>query len=420
MKAVVLCSGLATRMGGTIKPLIKVAGREIIYRTLKILQDNGVDEFIIIANKINKNALTKFLEENGFKFKIVVNEQPERGSGYSFYLSKDFVNGRFVLIMGDHIFEEDFIRNALKLDGLICDCDSKFVNVEEATKVLVKNGRVTDIGKHLNNFTCIDTGFFILTKDIFTIAEKLIKEKKVVELSEIIKEAKVNVNTLNGYFWMDIDTPEDVKRAKKIIVRKSVKKGEDGFISRHLNRKISPLISEKLIDRIDPIHATIMSFLVGILSSLVVFYSIPLSGIIYQISSILNGVDGEIARAAMKTSKTGGWLDSTLDRYVDFLFLTCLAVNSLVNYEWILALFAIFGSFMISYTTERYRAEFKESFYKRHRPVVFGKRDERIFLIMLFCLLSPWVDIFYLFVVIAIVTNLRVVESILRVILLKR
>ncbi len=416
MKAVVLCSGLATRMGGVVKPIIKVAGREIIYRTLKTLQDNGVDEFIIIANKINKNALTKFLEENGFKFKIVVNEQPERGNGYSFYLSKDFVDGRFILVMGDHVFEEDFVKNALKLDGMICDQNPKFVNVEEATKVLVKNGRVADIGKHLDNFTCIDTGFFILTKDAFSTAEKLIREKKVVELSEIIKEAKVKVSTLNGYFWMDIDTPEDVKRAKKIIVRRSVKGGEDGFISRHLNRKISLLISEKLIDRIDPIHATIISFLVGILSSLVVFFNVPLSGIIYQISSILDGVDGEIARAALKTSKTGGWLDSILDRYVDFLFLTCLAVTSLFSYEWIFALFAIFGSFMISYTTERYKAEFKESFYKRHRPVVFGKRDERIFLIMLFCLLSPWVDIFYLFVVIAIVTNLRVVESVLRVI----
>ena len=234
--------------------------------------------------------------------------------------------------------------------------------------------------------------------------------------TEIIKEAKVKVSTLNGYFWMDIDTPEDVKRAKKIIVRRSVKGGEDGFISRHLNRKISLLISEKLVDRIDPIHATIISFLVGILSSLVVFFNVPLSGIIYQISSILDGVDGEIARAAMKTSKNGGWLDSILDRYVDFLFLTCLAVTSLFSYEWIFALFAIFGSFMISYTTERYKAEFKESFYKRHRPIIFGKRDERIFLIMLFCLLSPWVDIFYLFVVIAIVTNLRVVESVLRVI----
>ena len=416
MKAVVLCSGLATRMGGVIKPLIKIAGREIIYRTLKSLRDNGVEEFVIVANKFNKDSLKEFLEENGFKSKVIVNEHPERGNGYSFYLSKEFVSERFVLVMGDHVFEEDFVKNALNLDGLICDCDPKFVDVKEATKVLVKNGRVADIGKDLEEFTCVDTGFFILTKDVFNAAERLVREREVVELSEVIKEAGVKVSTLNGYFWMDIDTPEDVKRARKVIVRRSVKGGEDGFISRHLNRKISLLISERLVDRMEPIHATIISFFVGVLSSLLVFFSIPLSGIIYQISSILDGVDGEIARAALKTSKKGGWLDSILDRYVDFLFLSCLAISTLsALHEWAFALFAIFGSFMISYTTERYKGEFRESFYKKHRPVVFGKRDERIFLVMLFCLLSPWVDVFYLFVVVAVLTNLRVVESVLRV-----
>ncbi|NOY10577.1 MAG: NTP transferase domain-containing protein, partial [Archaeoglobi archaeon] len=57
MKAVLLCSGLATRMGGRIKPLVKVGGREILYRTITLLRTHGIDEFVIVVNRKNKEAI---------------------------------------------------------------------------------------------------------------------------------------------------------------------------------------------------------------------------------------------------------------------------------------------------------------------------------------------------------------------------
>ncbi len=415
MKAVVLCSGLAKRMGGVVKPLLKIAGREIIYRSMKFLENRGIDEFIVVVNRINREKIEDFLKRNDFRYRIVVNDHPERGNGYSFYLAREYIDSDFVLIMGDHVYEERFIDEALKLRGLICDRKPRFIDVSEATKVLVKDGRVEKIGKKLKDFTCVDTGFFVLSPDIFDVAEDIVREKDVIELSEIMERAGVEVSCLDGYFWMDIDTVEEAKQAKKIIVSMAVKGREDGFISRHLNRKVSTRISSFLVDKIEPIHATWLSFFAGIISSFTIFFSIPLAGVLYQFSSIFDGVDGEIARAAMKTSKHGGWLDSILDRYVDSIFLLLLAFATLRgNYEWLIAVLAIFGSFMISYTTERYKAEFGESFYKKYKPIIFGKRDERIFIVMLFCLLSFCIKAIYLFAFLAIITNLRVVESVLR------
>ena len=410
MKAVVLAAGLGTRMSAKIpKPLLKVAGREILYRSLKILSELGVDEFIIVVSK-KRELIEEFLKRHGFKYKIVRNDHPERGNGYSFYLAKDYVDDRFVLIMGDHVYEREFIERAIRGNGLIGDRIARFIDVDEAMKVICRNGRVDRIGKDLDKFDYVDTGFFVLTPDVFKYAEELVKSKHEVSLSEIMERAKVPVTDVSGYFWIDIDTPEELKRANRTIVRMSVKGTGDGFVARYLNRKISLRLSEILVNRITPNQATLISFIIGTISALITFLSVPLAGIVYQISSILDGIDGEIARAAMRTSRFGGWFDSVLDRYVDFLFLLCLAiVGDLSLLGWIIACLAMFGSFMVSYSTERYKGAFFNDFYRDFKFKFPGKRDERIFIIMIFCLFG-W--IFQLFVLLAILANLRVLATV--------
>lgn len=89
MKAVILAAGFGTRMKKKIpKPLIKVAGREIIYRTMKLLS-KYVDEFIIVVGK-NGEKIDEFLKSKEFNYTLVWNQSPEKGNGYSFYLTKKF------------------------------------------------------------------------------------------------------------------------------------------------------------------------------------------------------------------------------------------------------------------------------------------------------------------------------------------
>jgi len=64
MQAVVLAAGLGTRMGTLAenqpKGLLKVAGREIVYRTLRVLKNLGIEEFIIVTNPKYKQAYENF------------------------------------------------------------------------------------------------------------------------------------------------------------------------------------------------------------------------------------------------------------------------------------------------------------------------------------------------------------------------
>ncbi len=410
MKAIILAAGLGSRLGGVPKPLIKVGGCEIILRTMKLLSPY-VSEFIIVAS-LYASEMDGFLRDKGFRYRIVKHEHPERGNGYSLLVAREFVDGKFVLTMGDHVYGEDFIKKAVQGKGLIADRKPRFVDVKEATKVKAVNGRVVEIGKELESYNCIDTGFFVLTPDIFNAAEKLI-DREDISLSEIVKVAELPVTFVDGELWMDVDTKDDVMRANRALIYSAVKDSGDGFVSRNLNRKISTRVSSLLVNHLTPTHMTLISFFFGILASLTTLISIPAAGLIYQLSSILDGCDGEIARASLMTSRKGGYVDSFLDRFVDFLFLATIAFLHPETLQ--IALFAIFGSVMVSYSTEKYKAEFGESIYGKIHLMNYlpGKRDERIFLIMIFCLLSALsaVWIYWMFWVVAVLSLFRVLAT---------
>jgi CDP-L-myo-inositol myo-inositolphosphotransferase len=416
MRAVLLAAGLATRMGDLAgekpKGLLKICNRELVYRTIEFLKKRGVNDFIVVVNEKSKKAYEKFFSKLNVNYTIVVNESPERGNGYSLLKAKNFVKGKFVLFMSDHVYEEEFIEKALKGFGIIVDKVGRFIEKDEATKVKISNGKVADIGKNLKDYDGYDTGFFVLNEEIFKSAQELHKEKESFSLSEVVKRSRLPVYEVSGLFWMDVDTPEDLRRARKLILKLSVKEGEDGIVAQKLNRKVSTFLSTLLSEKLTPNKATFISFLVGILSTLTAIVSLPVGGALYQLSSMIDGMDGELARCGLRTTKLGGYIDSILDRFVDSLFLLAVAVHVKPSLLSLLLLgSAIFGSTMVSYTTEKYKASFSSSPFKdipelKKFP---GKRDERVFLIFLTSLTN---SAFLVLLLVALLSNLKVLYNV--------
>ena len=410
--AVVLAAGLGRRMGERPKGLLKVARREILYRTMELLRRRGIERFVIVTNERYAPLYREFLERGDFNAELVINPEPEKGNGHSLHLVREYVSGRFVLVMSDHVYSELFVKVAIRGSGLIVDRMPRWIDVGEATKVKVKDGRVEQIGKNLEDWDAVDTGFFVLDDGIFRVTGELEEEKNGdYSISEVVERAKLPVTFVDGLGWTDVDTPEELKRARKMLVFTAVKGTGDGFISRHLNRRISTRISYLLVERATPNQMTVVTFALGMLSALFTLVNLPLAGILYQLSSILDGVDGELARAQMRTSRFGGYIDSLLDRYVDGTFLALLAYSTLREPLWYLvALLALLGSVMVSYSTEKFKAAYGEDAYSLIPALrrILGKRDERIFLTMLFLLYPGNVSIKALFILLAILTNIRV------------
>lgn len=391
MKAVILAAGRGTRLfgGGFPKVLVKVAGRELLWRHLRLLSERGVDEFIVVVNPENEGAIRRALEGWGYPSRVVVNPEPERGNGYSLLQAREHVDGPFILVMGDHVYEEAFLDEAMRGRGIVVDGEASFIDKEEATKVVVQDGHVRDIGKGVQG-DLYDTGFFLLDPSVFDHAQRVLEEKGSVEMADVVRRAALPYTEVRGRFWMDIDTSEDLRKATRAIVRRSVKPTGDGLVSRLFNRRLSLLLTERVVDHLTPNQATLLSTLVGLLAALLALLSPSLGGILYQLSSVLDGTDGEIARSSLRESPLGGWVDSVLDRVVDFCFLLSLGLYLGPEAPWEVLSGAIFGSLMVSYTSERYRGATGRDLYQDHPQLLYlgGKRDERVFLIMVFCLLG--------------------------------
>ena len=113
------------------------------------------------------------------------------------------------------------------------------------------------------------------------------------------------------------------------------------------------------------------------------YWFLALGGIIAQFASIIDGSDGEVARLKYLSSDYGGWFDAVLDRYADAFLLFGLTwhVYSQHLSPWALGIgfLAIIGSFMLSYTADKYDKLMKNRIQKGVRM----GRDIRVFLIFL-------------------------------------
>ncbi len=112
---------------------------------------------------------------------------------------------------------------------------------------------------------------------------------------------------------------------------------------------LEPLV--KPLSGVNPNTLTLLGSIPSLLFFVFVIYHWYLAAIIAFIGSLFDMFDGMIARKYNKVTAFGGFLDSTLDRVSDFLFITAFAFAGIVRWE-ITAPLLLF-SFLISYTRSR-------------------------------------------------------------------
>ena len=109
-----------------------------------------------------------------------------------------------------------------------------------------------------------------------------------------------------GLWWQDVDTPADLRRAAARL-RQSLTKEADGPVSRYLNRPVSTRLSMALAHL--PIHPHVVSlaaFLLGVVAAWLLSSGRGIAGgLLAQLASIVDGVDGEIARLQVRGSDPG-------------------------------------------------------------------------------------------------------------------
>lgn len=265
-----------------------------------------------------------------------------------------------------------------------------------------------------------DTGVFLCTTALFEGLEKAAEVNKhglSDALRELAQEGRAGTVDVTGQSWLDVDTPQALHEAEHRLLQELVGKPSDGPVARHLNRPLSRWITGYLVHT--PITPNLISFVSWLLSCFAAvlfamggYPALALGGLIAQFASIIDGCDGEVARLKHSESKSGGWFDAVLDRYADAFLLFGLTWHAFsannTHLSLVIGFAAIIGSFMISYTADKYDGLMAR---KLQGAVYFRLgRDIRVFIIFLGALFNQ--PLFAL-IVIALIMNIEVVRRII-------
>ncbi len=143
--------------------------------------------------------------------------------------------------------------------------------------------------------------------------------RTVTDWLDFAKRDGFTVNTIDfqGLACHTVFDKEEIKSVKKALIR-SLTKPTDGWVSRNLNRPISTSFSRVLAHTpITPNQFTAVTGLIGLLTGFFLalggYWNYLIGGALFHFTSILDGVDGELARLKFKSSPFGQWLDTMVD-----------------------------------------------------------------------------------------------------------
>jgi phosphatidylglycerophosphate synthase len=271
--------------------------------------------------------------------------------------------------------------------------------------------------------------------DFISIAPVVEDEMSIVDATDRWKElARVFVDACRDAGrtagWRYAAEPDDVAQCERWLLR-DTGKTQDGVVSRFLNRPISRSISRRLLKTSITPSAWTLSLLVLPIAAFIFFQHGSYLGFVsgaalFQIYSILDGCDGEIARAKYLESDSGRRFDTLCDVLGNLLFAIGLGLglyqlSRLGPHKWFYLGEGIFCALMIvanewflrdqKIETELMPEALGNTLYARHRAMIqrsgllflgeksvwwlfqLTKRDVAVFLFLLLAIagLPQWI-----------------------------
>ena len=403
--AVVLAAGRSERLagvtGGGSKALVRVGGLALVERAVRTLLAAGLERVIVVvgyqAGPVG--AVVNSLAPG--RVRSVLAESWELGNGASLAAAEPLVprEGLFVLVTADHIFGSGVLQPLLFAGraGVLVDHTPDPDAWAEGMRVRLHDGHAIAFSKETGD-PSIDCGAFLLPTDIFD-AQRRAQARGDASLgaavSELAREQPLAAVALpQGQWWQDVDTPQDLRRAAGRL-RRSLTKEADGPVSRYINRPLSTRISMALAHL--PIHPDVVSlaaFLLGVLAAWLFASGRGIvGGILVQLASILDGVDGEIARLQVRAGPGGALLDGVLDRLADAAIVCGLALWALDTGSdpgpvAALAVAATAGAMLSMATKDRIAALGIPPVPERFIGFLLGGRDARLLIVTIGALLG--------------------------------
>lgn len=235
MNAIILAAGKGTRLNGVeLKPkcLFEVGDQTLLDRQLSALATAHVDNVVMVlgfeAERIQRHcpAHVSFVINSRFG---------DTSSLYSLWLAKDYCSGGFVVLNCDVLFHPELLQQLLSAPfdaALLIDFVDKQNNQlgDEEMKVKVSDGLITDIRKdmHPTQADGENVGIAMFkppaAKRLFAEMDRLIssgdcdRDWAPRAFREYAMRYPLHAISTNNYPWIEIDFPEDYRRAQEQIL----------------------------------------------------------------------------------------------------------------------------------------------------------------------------------------------------------
>lgn len=238
MKAIVLAAGVGSRVrpltDNKPKSLLEINEVSILERMLKNISAAGIKDVIIVTGYLEEQIKEFTPKFNELNFIFVRNDIYDRtNTGYSLLLTKEFVGeDSFVKFDADVVFESEVLSKLINssFDTALCIDTNIHMDKEEVKVTTDEEGLVLEVGKKLDpHFSKGESiGIEKIGKDagklLFAELERLMNNEAnfneyyddsyTTLVNQGVKFGAVDITGLN---WVEVDTYEDYKRAKKLF-----------------------------------------------------------------------------------------------------------------------------------------------------------------------------------------------------------
>ena len=314
---------------GTKAVKTRVAALALLDRDIRTMERAGIEQLLVIAPAGGDLSITALTQRLELRLEFTTWEALQ-GAAL-------FPTENFLLLLGDYVHHHTSLSQLLATDleaeDLVVQAaappqkDGQFFEVSAAAQTVSFAATEAPVGQ-------VSAGAFLCAGDLFSAAEiALGGENMHAFLQEKVHNRSAATRTLEPPLWRRVFDRHSARAAKNMLFAQVTKK-TSGFVSRHINARISIPTSKLLIETgISPHMVTVLLVLTtGLAAAWLVtradeYLYLAVAGTLWQFAAIFDRCDGEIARVKLCESKFGAWFDTVTDNIAYVAAYICLLIG---------------------------------------------------------------------------------------------
>lgn len=224
MQAVILAAGKGLRLkpltDRTPKGLVPILGKPLLEWIMERLPKQ-ISSVHFVVGYLGEQIKNHF-GENFHNTPLTYSTQdPLSGTGSALMCAKDFVQGKFLVVNGDDIYESQDLENLCNSNSWAMLCTKTTKPLGGAMKIDNENNITSLVEDKTESFKLQNCGAYLLDESFFSLPLVSIETHAGAEYSlphTIVQKAnKTPVQTILASRWLPIGTPDELAKAEQIM-----------------------------------------------------------------------------------------------------------------------------------------------------------------------------------------------------------